>query len=44
LTVPDLVALHPDVPQSSAHRNVTALMEVGVVRRVAGADDPAASS
>jgi Fe2+ or Zn2+ uptake regulation protein len=39
LTVPELVALHPDVPQSSAYRNVTALMELGVVRRVAGTDD-----
>jgi Fe2+ or Zn2+ uptake regulation protein len=39
LTVPELVALRPDVPQSSAYRNVTALMEVGVVRRVAGTDD-----
>jgi Fur family transcriptional regulator, ferric uptake regulator len=39
LTVPELVALRPDVPQSSAYRSVTALMEVGVVRRVAGTDD-----
>ncbi len=39
LTVPELVAMHPAVPQSSAYRNVTALMEVGVVRRVAGTDD-----
>lgn len=39
LTVPELVALRPEVPQSSAYRNVTALMDVGVVRRVAGTDD-----
>jgi len=39
LTIPELLALHPDVPQSSAYRNVTALIEVGVVRRVAGTDD-----
>jgi Fe2+ or Zn2+ uptake regulation protein len=39
LTIPELVALHPDVPQSSAYRNVTALMDLGVVRRVAGTDD-----
>jgi Fe2+ or Zn2+ uptake regulation protein len=39
LTVPELVAMHPGVPQSSAYRNVTALMDVGVVRRVAGTDD-----
>ena len=39
LTVPELVALRPDVPQSSAYRSVTALMDVGVVRRVAGTDD-----
>jgi Fe2+ or Zn2+ uptake regulation protein len=39
LTVPELVALRPDVPQSSAYRSVTALMDAGVVRRVAGTDD-----
>lgn len=39
LTVPELVALRPDIPQSSAYRSVTALMDVGVVRRVAGTDD-----
>ncbi len=38
LTVAELVAMHPEVPQSSTYRNVTALMESGVVRRVAGTD------
>lgn len=39
LTVPELLAVAPEIPQSSAYRNVTALIEAGVVRRVAGADD-----
>lgn len=39
LTVPEIVAAAPQLPQSSAYRNVTVLMEAGVVRRVAGADD-----
>ena len=39
LTVPELVEMAPDIPLSSAYRNVTALMEIGVVRRVAGSDD-----
>lgn len=39
LTVPELVSLRPGVPQSSAYRNVTALIDAGVVRRVAGTDD-----
>lgn len=39
LTVPEIVAATPRLPQSSAYRNVTALMEVGVIRRVPGTDD-----
>ncbi len=39
LTVPEIVAATPLLPQSSAYRIVTALIEVGVVRRVAGTDD-----
>jgi Fur family transcriptional regulator, ferric uptake regulator len=39
VTIPELVAMRPDVPQSSAYRNVTALIDVGVVRRVASTDD-----
>jgi Fe2+ or Zn2+ uptake regulation protein len=39
LTVPEILATSPELPQSSAYRNVTALIEIGVVRRVNGADD-----
>jgi Fur family ferric uptake transcriptional regulator len=39
MTVPEIVTAAPGLPQSSAYRNVTALMEAGVVRRVVGADD-----
>jgi Fe2+ or Zn2+ uptake regulation protein len=39
LTVPELLVRSPDIPQSSAYRNVTALIEAGVARRVAGTDD-----
>ncbi len=39
LTVPEIVASTPVLPQSSAYRNVTALMDVGVIRRVSGTDD-----
>jgi Fe2+ or Zn2+ uptake regulation protein len=39
LSVPELLASAPELPQSSAYRNMTALIEVGVVRRVSGADD-----
>jgi Fur family ferric uptake transcriptional regulator len=39
LTIPELIALRPGVPQSSAYRNVTTLIEAGIVRRVAGSDD-----
>ncbi|HEX3946167.1 MAG TPA: Fur family transcriptional regulator [Acidimicrobiales bacterium] len=39
LSMPEILASAPTLPQSSAYRNVTALMEVGVVRRVAGTDD-----
>jgi Fe2+ or Zn2+ uptake regulation protein len=39
LTVPEILITSPEVPQSSAYRNVTALVEVGVLRRVAGTDD-----
>jgi len=39
LTIPEIVSLAPELPQSSAYRNITALIEVGVVRRVAGTDD-----
>ena len=39
LTVPEILVSAPELPQSSAYRNMTALIEVGVVRRVVGADD-----
>jgi Fe2+ or Zn2+ uptake regulation protein len=39
LTIPEIVASTPRLPQSSAYRNVTTLMEVGVVCRVPGTDD-----
>ena len=39
LTMPELLERHPDLPQSSAYRNVTTLIEASVVRRVSGADD-----
>ena len=38
-TIPEILATATELPQSSAYRNMTALIEVGVVRRVAGADD-----
>jgi Fur family ferric uptake transcriptional regulator len=39
LTVPEIVAMAPEIPLSSAYRNVTALIDIGVVSRVAGSDD-----
>jgi Fe2+ or Zn2+ uptake regulation protein len=39
LTIPDVLEASPQLPQSSAYRNMTLLIEVGVVRRVNGADD-----
>jgi Fur family ferric uptake transcriptional regulator len=39
LTIPEILRDTPDVVQSSAYRNVTVLIEAGVARRVAGADD-----
>jgi len=41
LTVPELVEAARGIPLSSAYRNMTALIEIGVVRRVAGSDDHA---
>ncbi len=39
LTIPEILVAAPELPQSSAYRNVTALIEAGVVRRVSGTDD-----
>lgn len=41
LTIPELVAETAGVPQSSAYRNVSVLIEAGVARRIAGTDDHA---
>jgi Fe2+ or Zn2+ uptake regulation protein len=39
LSVPEILEVNRDLPQSSAYRNVTVLIEAGVVRRVTGVDD-----
>jgi Fe2+ or Zn2+ uptake regulation protein len=39
LTVPEILEAARELPQSSAYRNVTALIEAGVVRRIPGPDD-----
>ena len=40
LTVPDIVSSTPSsLPQSSVYRNLTVLIEAGVVRRVLGTDE-----
>ena len=39
VTIPEIVAAVAELPQSSAYRNVTALIDAGVIRRVAGPDD-----
>jgi Fe2+ or Zn2+ uptake regulation protein len=39
LSIPEILEVNETLPQSSAYRNVTALMEAGVVRRVTGVDD-----
>ncbi|MFZ0216593.1 MAG: transcriptional repressor [Candidatus Dormiibacterota bacterium] len=39
LTVPEILAAAPALPQSSAYRNVTTLIEAGVLRRISGTDD-----
>lgn len=41
LTIPELVEVTAGVPQSSAYRNVSVLIEAGVARRIAGTDDHA---
>ena len=40
LTVPEILAASPaNLPQSSVYRNLTVLLEAGVVRRLLGTDD-----
>ena len=39
LTVPELLRSNPGLSQSSAYRNITALIDAGAARRVSGAGD-----
>jgi Fur family transcriptional regulator, ferric uptake regulator len=39
LTIPEILVAAPELPQSSAYRNLTILIEAGVARRVSGTDD-----
>jgi Fur family transcriptional regulator, ferric uptake regulator len=39
MTIAEILASHPDLTQSSAYRNLSALMSVGVIERIAGTDD-----
>jgi Fe2+ or Zn2+ uptake regulation protein len=39
VTIPELLSMVPGLVQSSAYRIVTALIDLGVIDRVAGADD-----
>jgi Fe2+ or Zn2+ uptake regulation protein len=39
LTIPEILRTYPGLSQSSAYRNITVLIDVGVARRVSGADD-----
>jgi Fe2+ or Zn2+ uptake regulation protein len=39
LTIPEILATAPQLPQSTAYRNLTALIEAGIVQRVSGAGD-----
>ncbi|MGH2717556.1 MAG: Fur family transcriptional regulator [Actinomycetota bacterium] len=39
LTIPEILAATPLLPQSSAYRNITALIEAGVATRLPGTDD-----
>lgn len=39
LSIPEILAAAGSVPQSSAYRNVSALIDAGAVRRIAGTDD-----
>ena len=39
LTLPEILAIGPDLAQSTAYRNLTALEQAEVVRRVNGADE-----
>jgi Fur family transcriptional regulator, ferric uptake regulator len=39
LSIAEILAATPATPQSSAYRNITALIDAGAVRRVTGTDD-----
>lgn len=39
LTIPEILAVSPELPRSSAYRNVTVLIEAGILRRVTGSDE-----
>lgn len=39
LTIPEILDEQPELPQSSAYRNLVVLEEAGVVHRVVGTDD-----
>jgi Fe2+ or Zn2+ uptake regulation protein len=39
LTVPEVVDVAPELPLSSAYRNITVLIDAGVIKRVLGTDD-----
>ena len=39
LTVPEVVEVAPEIPLSSAYRNITVLIEAGVIKRILGTDD-----
>ena len=39
LSIPEILAATATIPQSSAYRNITALIDAKAVRRVAGGDD-----
>jgi Fe2+ or Zn2+ uptake regulation protein len=39
ITIPEILASAPQLPQSTAYRNLTALIEAGIVRRVSGTGD-----
>jgi Fe2+ or Zn2+ uptake regulation protein len=39
LTIPEILETNPGLSQSSAYRNITALIDAGAARRVNGTDD-----
>lgn len=39
VSIPEILEAAPSLPQSSAYRNLAALIESGVVRRIPGTDD-----